>query len=400
MRFVVALLVALAIAVLAPLLRLALRPPGVVQASGTIEVTQADVAPKVQGRLLQLFVKDGAAVRRGQTLALLEERMPSLSVDQAKANVEAAVAQVAAAKAAYDLERSTYPSQVAQAGAGVAAAQSNVGQAGESLAIEQRAAVLQVDQAQAQLASAQSAYDHARASYVRARSLVGSGDEPQQLLDDATAQYRAARAQVRSASDAVALALANRRNVRIREFAVSGSQSQQRQSAASLESVQAQSALVEQRKAQLLAAQSQLAQARAALGLARENLSETRLLAPFDGYVISHNFEAGDLIVPGAPVLTVGDLEHPYVYVYVSETQLPRIKPGLHADVTVDGFPNRRFDGVVTEIGNTAEFTPENVQTKDQRIDYLVFRVKVEIADKTRILKPGLPADAAIRLRE
>jgi hypothetical protein len=50
----------------------------------------------------------------------------------------------------------------------------------------------------------------------------------------------------------------------------------------------------------------------------------------------------------------------------------------------------------VTEISNTAEFTPENVQTKQERIEYLVFRVKLQFTDTTGSLKPGLPVDAVI----
>jgi HlyD family secretion protein len=60
-------------------------------------------------------------------------------------------------------------------------------------------------------------------------------------------------------------------------------------------------------------------------------------------------------------------------------------------------LPGRTFTGTVTEISNTAEFTPENVQTKQQRIEYLVFRVKIQFADTSGALKPGLPADAVIR---
>jgi HlyD family secretion protein len=100
---------------------------------------------------------------------------------------------------------------------------------------------------------------------------------------------------------------------------------------------------VAQRHAQLLAAQGQLAQARAAFGLAQDQVRETQLAAPFDSYVVSHNFEVGDLVQSGSAVMTVGDLDHPYVYVYVSETDLPHIKTGMQAEVTIDGMPDGRF---------------------------------------------------------
>ncbi len=387
------------VAVLALLALVFLRPhpSTAIEASGVIEATQSDVAPKTQGRLLRLPVRDGDRVRRGAVVAVLEQVNPSLTFDQARANVAAALAQVDAAQAAYDLQHLTYRAQLDQAGAGVSMAGANLGAAQENLAIEMQAASLRVEQAQAQLVAARSAYDRATIELSRDRALVTTGDEPQRALDDASAQYRAASAQLKTAIAAVALAQADRRNVQIRELGVRASHSQQREALAALDTAQAQAQFVAQRRAQLLAAQAQLAQARAAAGLARDQLHETRVTAPFDGYVVSHNFEVGDLISAGSPVMTIADLVHPYLNVYVSETDLPRVKTGMRADVTIDGMPGQTFTGTVTEIAGTAEFTPENVQTKEQRTEYLVFRVKIQFTDTTGTLKPGLPADAIIR---
>lgn len=391
---------AIALLAIVVLLALLFRPHAsdAIQASGTIEATQSDVAAKAQGRLVTLNVRDGVAVRKGQIVATLEQTTPALSMDQARANVDAAAAQVASARSAFELQRDTYAMQVAQAGAGVSIAQANLGQAAQTLGIETSAAALRVDQAQSQVDAAQSAYRRARTELTRARNLVRTGDEPQRALDDAAAQYAATAAQVRAAHDDLALAQANRRSVQIREFGVQASGSAHRQSIAAYDVATAQSQLVTQRHAQLLAAQAQLDQARAALALARDQVRETRLVAPFDGYIISHNFEVGDLVSPGSAVMTIADLRRPYLYVYIDETDLPRIKAGMHADVTIDGVRGRTYAGTVTEIANSAEFTPENVQTKEQRIEYLVFRIKIQFSDTTGTLKPGLPADAVLRV--
>jgi HlyD family secretion protein len=398
------LLIALAV-VLAVVVALAARAilgalprTAVIEASGTIEAIESDVSPKVQGRLIDLRVQDGDRVREGEPLAILEQVDPGLNLAQARANVAAAAAQVAVAQAAYDLQGDSYATTLAQAGEGVTIAHSRLGQAGENLGITTHTASLDVDQALAQLAADQATYNKARTDLGRAKSLVGTGDEPQQTLDDATAEFKAASAQLQAARDAVATAQANLSTVQVRQLDVIASREQHQQSLAILQNAEAQRRLVTQRHAQLLAAQAALAQARAALGLAVDQVHETRLLAPFDGFVISHNFEVGDLIAPGATVMTIGDLEHPYVYVYVSETDLPRIKTGMHADVTIDGMPGRTFVGTIAQISDTAEFTPENVQTKEERVEYLVFRVKVQFTDKTGTLKPGLPADAVIHV--
>lgn len=330
--------------------------------SGYIEATESDLSPKVQGRLIDLRVHDGESVRRNQTVAVLEQTDPALTVQQANATVAAAAAGVAQARHA------------------VFMASSGLGQANENYEIERRAARLGVAQAEAQLAAARSAYDHALIDLNRDRSLVATGDIAQQLLDDASNAYKTARADVTAAQDSLAVAVANTRNIEIRRLGVNAAFAQRSQSGAALD-----------------AARAQLLQAQANLGLARNQVRETQIAAPYDGYVISHNFENGDLVQAGSAVLTIGDLIHPYLYVYVTETELPQVKPGMKAEVTLDGMPGRTFVGTVTEIATNAEFTPENVQTQQQRIDYLVFRVKIQFTDKTLTLKPGLPADAVIR---
>ncbi|MGC8484127.1 MAG: HlyD family secretion protein [Candidatus Baltobacteraceae bacterium] len=389
-----------AVAVVALVLLIALllghRAPHGIAASGTIEATQSDVASKVEGRLTQLRVHDGEAVHKGQVLAVLESLDPTLRLDQSRAALRAAQAQVVAARAAYRLQEATYAATLAQAGEGVAIARSNLGTANETYGIERHVTALALDQAEAQLLAARATYTRTKVDYERDRNLVATGDIAKQVLDDARNAYASASAQLQAQSDAVALARANLHNVQIRRFGVLASRSQQGQAQASFQSAQAEHELVRQRAAQLADAKAQVAQAQAQVGLALDQLHETDLLAPFDGVVLSHNFEVGDLIEPGAAVLTIGDLLHPYLYVYVGETDLPHIKTGMAADATVDGMPGTIFHGKVTEIATNAEFTPENVQTKAERIDYLVFRVKIQFTDTTGTLKPGLPADAVI----
>lgn len=394
---VAAIALLLAAAIAARVIATRIAGAGTIQASGTIEATESDVAPKVEGRLVDLRVQDGDRVKRGQVLAVMESVDPGLDLNQARANADAAAAQVGAAQAAYDLQRVTYDTTLAQAHEGVSIAHSRLGQASANYGIESHTAILDVDQAQAQLASAQSAYDRAKIDLDRAKSLVSTGDVPQQQLDDAANAYNAAASQLQVAKDTLASARANVHTIDVRRLDVAASSEAHRQSIATLQNAQAQAGLVEQRHAELEAAQAQLVQARAALGLARDHVHETTLLAPFDGFIISHNFEDGDLIEPGSAVLTVGDLVHPYAYAYIAEGDLPRVKTGTHAQVTIDGIPGRTFDGVITEISDTAEFTPENVQTKEERIEYLVFRIKIQFTDTTGLLKPGLPVDAVIR---
>jgi HlyD family secretion protein len=93
----------------------------------------------------------------------------------------------------------------------------------------------------------------------------------------------------------------------------------------------------------------------------------------------------------------VGDLDHPWIKIYVPETALGKVQLGAPASVFVDSFPGRPFHGTVTWISDQAEFTPKNVQTQEERVN-LVYAVKVTIRDAARRLKAGMPADAEVEL--
>ncbi|WP_318258534.1 efflux RND transporter periplasmic adaptor subunit [Geobacter anodireducens] len=122
------------------------------------------------------------------------------------------------------------------------------------------------------------------------------------------------------------------------------------------------------------------------------------LKTPVKGVVLRKNVEGGETVTAGTPIFTVGDLEHPWVKIYVKEDKLGLVKLGQKAEVTVDTYPGKTFEGVVTYISPEAEFTPKNVQTQEERVK-LVFGIKVNVDNPNQELKPGMPADVRIRLR-
>ncbi|HUI24501.1 MAG TPA: efflux RND transporter periplasmic adaptor subunit [Candidatus Kryptonia bacterium] len=144
-------------------------------------------------------------------------------------------------------------------------------------------------------------------------------------------------------------------------------------------------------------ARAQLQQAAKELEIAELNLARCQLYAPAAGRVLSKSREAGEMVQPGTPIVTLGDLSRPWVNVYVGERDLGKIWLGMKANVTVDSFPTAPFPGKVTFISDRAEFTPKNIQTPDERVK-LVYRVKVEVQTRDQALKPGMPADAELPL--
>lgn len=137
---------------------------------------------------------------------------------------------------------------------------------------------------------------------------------------------------------------------------------------------------------------------RASLRTAELRLKDTVLYAPVTGMVLRKNVEAGEIVSPGTPIYTIGDLEHPWVKVYVKENKLGLVKLGQRAELKTDSYPGKAYEGIVTYISSEAEFTPKNVQTQEERVK-LVFGVKVSVKNVNDELKPGMPADVRILLK-
>ncbi|MCL4478136.1 MAG: efflux RND transporter periplasmic adaptor subunit [Deltaproteobacteria bacterium] len=151
-------------------------------------------------------------------------------------------------------------------------------------------------------------------------------------------------------------------------------------------------------KAQLNAAIAMKQEAKSALKLAEIQYDEGMLASPITGVVLTKNYERGDVIMPGSTIFTIGNLNRPWIKIYVSDIDLGRVWLGQHVHLSVDSFPNKTFDGTVEQIANKAEFTPHDVQTKEDRTA-LVFAVKVYINNSQMLLKPGMPADAVFETK-
>ncbi|MEW6740789.1 MAG: HlyD family secretion protein [Nitrospirota bacterium] len=152
------------------------------------------------------------------------------------------------------------------------------------------------------------------------------------------------------------------------------------------------------RKEEIRAAENRVRQAEAALKASEERLKDTILYAPVSGVIMRKNIELGETVAPGIPVYTIGDLENPWIKVYVKEDRLGLVKLGQKAEITTDSYPGKKYEGAVTYISSEAEFTPKNVQTQEERVK-LVFGVKVSVKNINDELKPGMPADVRIMLR-
>ena len=135
--------------------------------------------------------------------------------------------------------------------------------------------------------------------------------------------------------------------------------------------------------------------AKSALSVARYYAKEYNVNSPLNGTVLKKFFEVGELVMPGSILLNCADLKNVYLKIYIPEYKLGMIKLGQKVKVKIDTYKNKIYYGKRTQISQSAEFTPKNIQTEEERVR-LVFGVKVTIKNDNLELKPGMPADAEI----
>lgn len=138
-------------------------------------------------------------------------------------------------------------------------------------------------------------------------------------------------------------------------------------------------------------AQAEVARSRAVLKASLALLQDLNITAPRDGTVISRNHEPGEFVNAGSPLITLADLEHLWIKVYIPTDQLPAIHLQQKVEISVSGS-SQKFAGTVTHIADRGEYTPKSVQTKQERAN-VVFAVKVSLDKSPDVIKPGMPAD-------
>jgi HlyD family secretion protein len=203
------------------------------------------------------------------------------------------------------------------------------------------------------------------------------------------ASWEAAEAQRRAAVDAVSAARtaygqAQRDVTRLESLSVDAAVSK-----ATLDQARTRRDLA---LAELNAVKSTLVAASANVAIVEAQRKEIKIYAPQDGTVISKNFEVGEVVSPAAPLVTIAELDELEVDVYVPETYIGLINQGDTVEVEVDSYPERKFPGKIKSIASKAEFTPRNIQSKEERVN-LVFKVLVVVPNPEGKLKPGIPCD-------
>jgi len=133
-------------------------------------------------------------------------------------------------------------------------------------------------------------------------------------------------------------------------------------------------------------------QSKTAVEQARLKLDWCTIRAPLDATVLTRYREPGEQVGPGVKLLTLGDLRTPWAYVYVEQPLLVKLHTGMDVTGYLPELGGRALSGKIIKLSDVAEFTPKNVQTREERTR-LVYGVKIEFANPDGLLKPGMPIE-------
>jgi HlyD family secretion protein len=417
--------------------------------SGTVEATEVTISPEISGRITEVLVNEGDQVNTGDTLFTLDDTLLAGQLNQAQINLEAAQAGMdvahntyAAALASGDIAQAQYNLTLAQVlqqaqptrstawrqtlpsgfdqpvwyytdAEQMTAALDELNSAKTALDTEQSSfTTLKATGNYVNLAATESRLAQARAAFLDAQDVLDRSklqddqsliDTAQQAFDDAKNELDEAQntydellttQEANDLLDARArLAVAQERfdTAQDRYNALqTGKDSLQVQlAAATLAQSQANVTLAESKVSQ---AQTAVDQAQAALDLLNIQMEKLTISAPISAVVLACNIEPGEVVQVGASALTLGELEHLTITVYIPENRYGEVHLGDTAHVSVDSFPDQSFTATVTRIADQAEFTPRNVQTVEGR-STTVYGIQLAVEDPKGLLIPGMPAD-------
>lgn len=323
-------------------------PAGLLFASGRIEGRITTLSPTSPAWVVALHVDEGQAVRSGQLLATLDDQAQRERVRAAQEQLNALTQKLAAA----DTQLGMTDRQV-------------------SLQIEQASAALR--EAEARLRRARASYQQAerdaqRSAVLVAKELIAPQEAEHARLNAEVQQHGVQEAEEALVSSRQQLALARLGTQQVATMRAE------------------RNALARQRR-----------QAQAQLAEQRSHVADFSIRSPIAGRVLTRTVERGERVEAGTALFTLVDLDRLYVKIYVPEPSIAKVALGQEARVYVDAYPGRAFPARVSKVSQEAEFTPKNVETREERVK-LVFAVEVALAENPGgVLKPGMPADAVIR---
>jgi HlyD family secretion protein len=358
-----------------------------IRLSGNMELTQVDISFKVSGKMIERTVNEGDAVKKGQLIARIDPVQTLRQKQAQQASLQSAEMQLSQSVTSVAWQKNTLEADIEMHKAEIRQAQATLEQLLNGSRPEE------IQQAQAAVADARTQAEQARMDWDRAQILYKKDDISTAQRDQYQMRFNSTAALLRQAEERFALVKEGPRKEEIAAARASLGRAQ-----AALRVSEANQFEVKRREEDLAARRAEMERARAQLGVAESQLEDTSVYSPIDGVVMVKSAEIGEVLAAGATVVTIGDLDHPWLRGYIKETDLGRVELGQKVKLTTDTFPGKVYWGRVSFIASEAEFTPKQIQTTEERVK-LVYRIKIAVDNSSHELKSNMPVDAEIELQ-
>jgi HlyD family secretion protein len=362
------------------------RNPNVILVSGNLELTQVDLSFKTAGRMTELAVREGDFVKQGDLIAKLDSAQVEQQLLRDQAAVASAQSSLQQLQTSIEYQGATIDSDISTRRAELAQAQAKL----DELMAGSRPQEIQ--QAQSAVADAKAWNDQAKSDWERAQALFAREDISKSQYDQARAKLDSTAAQLRQADEHLALV---KEGPRTEEIA--GARAQVARAQAAVQTAEANRIELRRKREELAARKSEIDRTRAQAGMTQTQIADATVVAPIAGVVLVKSAEAGEVMAAGTTIVSLGDLAHPWLRAYINETDLGRIKLGGKVRLSTDSFPGKTYEGHISFISSEAEFTPKQIQTKEERVK-LVYRIKIDVDNPHQELKNNMPVDGEILL--
>jgi HlyD family secretion protein len=354
--------------------------------SGNIELTQVEIAFKSSGKLIYLAVDEGDEVQSGMLLARLDTDQLEKQRERDKAGLTVARTQLTQQRTSIEYQKAALEADIAVREAAFRQAQAKLQQllAGSR---EQ-----EIQQASAALEEAKTQYTLAQEDWRRAQILFKNDDISASQHDQYRSRFEAGKAAVKRAEEYLSLVREGPRKEDI-----DAARASVEQASAAIKQAEAARIEIKRKEQELATRRAQIEQAQAQVAIIDSQISDGIVKSPINGLVLVKSAEVGEVLAAGTSILTIGEIDKPWLRGFIREQDLGRVKLGMKAKVTTDSYPGKLYAGRVTFISSEAEFTPKQIQTPEERVK-LVYRIKIEIENPQHELKLNMPADAEIQL--
>lgn len=372
-------------------------------ASGTVRAHEVRLASELGGRILKVTVAEGDRVSRGDPLVVLDATPWELELLTAEAALATAQAEYAA------LQAGPRPEEVAAARAALAQAEAQRDGARQAWE-DARDLVERPQDLDGQITDARAQVDLAVQGVELAKAELARVQLVRDQKAEGTVERQAADLQVRAAEEALAAAesdldaaqtfldylywIRNEPLGYLAQAHVAEGRYQAAEAGVAVAQAQLEDLLSGPSVEELTMAKAKVAQAQAQVDLLKLKVERSTLYSPINGVVVAQILGVGELAAPATTILKLADLSRVRLNVYVPESKVGWVRLGQKVSVTVDGFPDRVFEGSVVKVSTEPEFTPRNVTTVEERQNTF-YAVEIDLPNPEELLKPGMPADAS-----